>query len=275
MRSPFWIGLGLATVFLLLCPPSFAAAQRGQAADVLVREGYRLRREGRYEEALNLLRQAQELQPTPRGLAQIASVEGRLERWLDAETHLRQALAETEDEYIQTNRTALERALASIRTHLGGLVLEGGIAGEGVFVDGESRGSLPIAPFWMEAGEHRVELRGREEGWNSEVTMAEGETLRVTLPGVAAEPEPPELAEATEPAEAMGAADQTVQEMARREEVSAIPNSVEPISEGGGTWTPGWILAGAGGVLILAGVIAGGVAIAEAQSRDTDFPVLA
>lgn len=95
-------------------------------ADTLLDQGVAARQAGHDAEGLALFEQAQAKCPTPRATAEIALAEATLERWLDADMHLRAAL-QSPDPWIATKREALERARAVIEKHLGHLRLTGGV----------------------------------------------------------------------------------------------------------------------------------------------------
>jgi hypothetical protein len=76
----------LVCAFLIGSRPALA-----QDADVLIKPGVELRREGKDQVALEEFRPAFDVAPTPRALAQIALAEEALGRWIDAEAHIGKA----------------------------------------------------------------------------------------------------------------------------------------------------------------------------------------
>jgi hypothetical protein len=153
MRTPAAV---LATVLALW--PAVAAAEDAEA---LVEQGIELREAHREEEALAKFERAHALAPTPRTRAQIALAKQALGRWAAAEADLVVALAATGDAWIAKHRAALEGALATIRTHLGDLVLSGGADGAEVVIDGVRVGTLPLGALRLEVGTHALEVTRR------------------------------------------------------------------------------------------------------------------
>jgi hypothetical protein len=133
------------------------SASEGQADD-LVRQALELRKKGENAGALELLQKAQTLAPSSRTLAQLASAEFALQHWVDAETHLQQALSSQDSAWIANprNREMLERTLAETRRHVARLDLTG-TAGAQVSIDGKPIGTLPLPePARVGAGTIRI-----------------------------------------------------------------------------------------------------------------------
>lgn len=145
---------GLALAMILWCSGAHA-----EDADAMIERGIQLREQGKDEEALALFQKAWQTAPSPRGKAQIALAEQALGRWLLAEKDLGAALASASDGWIAKHKTALDGALATIRSHLGDLVLTGGVSGADVRVDGTAVGTLPAsAPVRLDVGTHTLEI---------------------------------------------------------------------------------------------------------------------
>lgn len=144
-----WIAL-----LLVLVPSSVAAAQDPRA---LIDEGVTLREQGRDEDALERFRRAYELSPSPEALAQIALAEQALGRMVDAEAHLREALAGEPDRFVRRYRRLLLEALGEIGAQLGTISIVGGVEGAVVAIGGVRRGTLPLEePVRVVAGPLRV-----------------------------------------------------------------------------------------------------------------------
>jgi tetratricopeptide (TPR) repeat protein len=157
--------------WLLLAALSTSASAQGPApapapavaevaeSDALILQGLKLREQGKDAEALQLFVRAQELAPTPRALAQRALAEQALGNWVQAEIHLSQALADTDDPWITHHRQALDAAFAVIGEHLGYLQINGGVAGAELRLDGQLAGTLPLpAPLRVVTGRPLLEV---------------------------------------------------------------------------------------------------------------------
>lgn len=148
----------------------------------LVDRGVELRLSGNDEGALEVLRHAERLKPTPRGRAQLAFAEQALGLWREAEEHLQLASAVTTDPWIAKQRDPIAGALRTIAGHLGTLEVRGGDGAE-LFVDGKSLGRLPgTKPWRVEVGTHRLEARA--DGYypvTREIEITAGGRTRETL----------------------------------------------------------------------------------------------
>lgn len=119
------------------------AAARAETAAALIDRGVRLREQGKDQEALAVFEEAYEKKKSGRALAQIALAEQALGRWVDAETHLKAALA-TKERWIEKRKKPLAGALETIREHLGSLEVLGGPEGAKVLLNGKAVGTLPL-----------------------------------------------------------------------------------------------------------------------------------
>jgi hypothetical protein len=133
-------------------PVLLAAA--GDEADRLTREGLELRRAGKDEKALELFRQAEIRESSPRLRAQIGLAEQALGRWVAADRDLASALRFRDDPWISKNRLTLERAAQLVADHLGTVTILGSPAGASVLINGQRAGTLPMAePYVVAAGD--------------------------------------------------------------------------------------------------------------------------
>ncbi len=188
--------------FALACTLAIVVTSTARAqeptADQLIEHGVALREDGRDDEALAIFHRAYDTTPSGHAMAQIALAEHALGRLVDAEAHLTQALESASDRFVRRNRALLEQALAEIRTQLTDLTVTGGVEGAEVFVDGASRGTLPLAgTIRVQAGTAHVEVRAA--GYRSgtyDVTVASDTPVSLD---VALEPVPSVVAIAAEP----------------------------------------------------------------------------
>ncbi len=123
-----------------------ASASPGDEAEALIRKGVEQRRRGNHIEALELFERASAITPSARALAQRGLAESSLRRWVEAERHLGEALDRHDSPWIEAreNRSVLEQVLANVRTHVGGVRLQG-TEGAEVKVNEQSVGRLPVS----------------------------------------------------------------------------------------------------------------------------------
>jgi hypothetical protein len=184
------------TVLSVILVSSRASAQTVDP-EVLMRGGVEARHERRDDAALQLFTQAYDITHSARALAQVGLAEQALGRWAQAENHLRQAIAQTTDPWIERNAGALGAALGVIARHLGSLRIDGDVVGAEVLADGQLVGTLPMsAAIRVVAGPVAVEVRapGRVTV-RREVTIAVGgearEVVRLRLSPAAVPDAPP------------------------------------------------------------------------------------
>lgn len=171
-------GLALfVSVVGVTASPAFA-----EDASALIDRGIELREQQRDEEALELFERAHRIEPSPRALAQIGLAEQALGRWVEAEEHLRAALAATGDAWIRSRRDVLSQALDEIGRHVGRLEVRSDVDGAEVHVDGRRVATLPAEPIAVRAG--RVELTVTAPGRRAVVRTVEvtgGSLVRETV----------------------------------------------------------------------------------------------
>jgi len=190
--------VALATIGCLVTGAQAASAKEEE--DALIRRAIQLRKQGNDRGALEDLKRAYGIAQSPRAAAQLGFAEQALGLWPQAEEHVREALGAPEDKWIRQNRATVEEALATIRAHLGRVMIDGGQPGAQVTVNGQSVGSLPLADaVSVPAGSVDIEVRaaGHAPALKT-ITVAPGEfarvpfTLRpVTQPGAQARTSPP------------------------------------------------------------------------------------
>jgi hypothetical protein len=184
-----------------LLSPTLAHAE-GAGADALIERGIQLRQQGHDDQALAEFQRAYALTPTPRALAQMGLAEQALGQWVPAEQHVREALGARGDSWVDSHRSVLDGALATIAKHIGLLEIRGGMAGAEVRLDGVRIGALPIADARrVEVGTRTLEVRA--PGYypvSRTVIVTAGATSRETVdlvpesqppPGAVVGPAPP------------------------------------------------------------------------------------
>jgi hypothetical protein len=165
MRKPTATYLLLFVILLAWSPNAAAGRKNSESSDsgseaASIRKGLDLRQKGQDEEALKEFRRAYELSKSARALAQIALAEQALGRWLEAESHLNEALTHTQESWIGHNRKHLDQALNEIQGHLGSLELPGDAKEGTVKVDGVQVAVLPLtAPLRVPAGTIALEVQ--------------------------------------------------------------------------------------------------------------------
>jgi hypothetical protein len=183
-----------------------------EAARNELKEGFRLRREDRCEEALVHLGRSFVLDPQAKALLNMADCEERLRRYVDAEGHWLQARSLAE-EGTPLRKEASERLLAleARMPRLTVAVREGAPAGLRVARDGSDLGRASLGvPLPCDPGSHSLEVSAA--GYESRtiaVFLQDGDSKRVAVepgpalpPAPAAEPlaPPPRIAAASEAA---------------------------------------------------------------------------
>lgn len=148
-----------ALLLALASAPGPALGQGDPTAqeEALVREGVELRRQGRDEDAVAVLRRAYALRGSPRATGQLALAEQSLGRWVRAEFLLRNALRAEDDPWVARNRDVLTGALTVAEQHLATVEVLGGVDGSELRVDDERVGTLPTdRSLRVAAGSARV-----------------------------------------------------------------------------------------------------------------------
>lgn len=161
-----------------------SSAARAQTPEVerLLRHGIELRQQGSNEAALGEFRRAHHLANTPRTLAQVALAEQALGRWVEAETHLREALRGANDPWVTRNRGALDGAMGVIAQHVGLVMVTCDVDGAELWIGERRAGALPLtAPLRVDAGEVAVSVRWGGRRASQRVQVNAGETAAVRL----------------------------------------------------------------------------------------------
>jgi hypothetical protein len=212
----------------------------------LIAEGLGLRERGQDLEALARFERAYELRAVPRTMAQRGLAEQALGRWLDAELHLESALETKNDAWIKQHRRTLETSLASVRSRLGTIQVQGGQPGAEVRLEGKLVGRVPLAaPLRAIAGQ--VTLEVSLDGYypvRREVAVTGGSISTETIELVAA------------PAPAPMAAPAGLPEPPPTQLVAAVPVPQSSAADGGSVRRlPAWVFwTGLGASAVLGGV---------------------
>jgi len=150
----------IATIAIAL----FAGTGRVAAAEVtdedLIKQGVESRRRQDDAGALELFKRAYSIRKSARAAGQIGFAELALGRWVDAETHLEEALVAADDPWVRKNGAALRTSMERVRRHLGDLDVLGSPAGAEIIIEGQVRGTLPLAkPMRVRTGACRFDMR--------------------------------------------------------------------------------------------------------------------
>jgi hypothetical protein len=150
-----WLVVAAAITALFVGRPAAA-----QSASDLYAQGVEFRRMGQKDRALEAFRRALELEPSARIFSQLGATEYELQRWVDAETHLTEALRDPTSPWLQKNRQFVERYLKDARLHIGELMVRG-TPGASITVNDRPRGTLPLtSPIRLDEGDATVRISG-------------------------------------------------------------------------------------------------------------------
>ena len=142
-----------------------ASAARAEDIRAIVQKGNDLRRQGHDEAALAEFQRAARIENSPTITAQIALAEQALGLWVEANTHLAQAMEHEGDPWIIKNRKALDGARTTIQAHLCRVEIWGTPGGAEVSLEGKPAGTLPSLTAWVAPGE--VSLTAMANGFLS------------------------------------------------------------------------------------------------------------
>jgi hypothetical protein len=159
--------------------------------EALIRQGNRLRQQGDNARAHGYFLRAYESAHTGRTAAQLGLVELALERYLEADRHLEEALG-TSDAWVAKSRDALIKSRDRARAFLGRIEVHGAAAGTTVEIAGQAPVPVPAdGVIWVAPGQTtlRFEL-GSRGAVSKEATVSPGASvsLDIEVPAVAAKP---------------------------------------------------------------------------------------
>jgi hypothetical protein len=182
-----------ALAFSLISSAPARAAAPAEDPEALIRLGNELRRKGDPVRAEGYFSRAYQLARTPRSAAQLGLVEVDVGKYLAAQAHLSEALA-SDDSWVRSHATELERGRSAARTHLVGVEIGGAPAGATLELgDGQTAALGPDATVWVAPGTASIKVTaaGHRAAVVSVAGMA-GERTKVEV-------QMPALAEATTP----------------------------------------------------------------------------
>jgi len=130
------------------------ALGQGAADDeeTLIKRGLEQREKGDDAAALRQFQNAHSRSHSGRSLAQVALAEQALGHWVDAESHLVEAMRHDQEPWVARNMNLFRQALGDIQSHLGSLELTGGVAGAEVKINDVGVGVLPLKALRVPAG---------------------------------------------------------------------------------------------------------------------------
>lgn len=169
-----------ALITLALALRARAAGAQHHEADRMARDAAARCERGDADGALEDFRQALAVEATGRVVGERALCEHRAERWLDAEAHLRDALAMADDAWVRHHRALLDAAAAETRLHLGDLTLTCSVEGAEVRVNGQPVGRTPLtSALHLPSGVVRVEVRAAGyRAWQRAIDLPGGATAQ-------------------------------------------------------------------------------------------------
>lgn len=152
-----------------------------------LKKGVELRRNGLDAEALEAFLRAHAIHPSGRTLAQVGLGRQSLRQWSKAAEGLEQAI-ESHDPWVEKNRAPIEQALATVKSHLGWLLVSGP-PGSHVWLNVIPVGTLPMKERRLEEGYYVVSVqRDGAKAWSDTVEISGGKLSEVAAAVEAAPP---------------------------------------------------------------------------------------
>ena len=260
--------LVLAAAFVLssllgALAPCHAAEDR----KALIQMGNMQRKAGDDLSALAYFQRAHALGATPESIALIGTCEFALNRFVDAEIHLAEAMKSAQDAWIRKNHVVLSEYLASTKAMLGWIEVVGTPAGADVEVGGKPVGRLPLSGR-VRVASGEVNVRMDAPGFRiarKDVQVPADQVTRLTMNLV-----PMTANEAKAQAKAGPAVERRAApaqpDHAVDGDVTARPAPSTSPHAGPSYRTAGWITAGAAVVLLGTGV--GAIAVKESNTQN-------
>ena len=173
----------LVVVSLAFALNPLAARAQQFPPDPDIDQGLVLRQQQRDAEALVRFQRAWERTHSPRSSGLMGFAEIALGRWVDADTHLREALAHPADAWVTLSRGTLDAALQRVAGEVGALEVLGGVPGAEVVFHGAVVGRLPmLQPVTVLAETTTLEVRAAGHApFRRNVTVSAGRVTRETV----------------------------------------------------------------------------------------------
>ena len=167
-----------------IAQPMLAASPSAEE-ERLLKKGVKLREAGDERHAVVELQQAYDLARSPKAAGQLGLSEWALGRWVEAESHVTEALKATNDPFLRDKqrRQVLEQALNTIQGHLGTLEIAGEPTGAEVVVAGKIVGRFPLAES-LRACAGPVDIEVSADGYESDkrtITLSAGQYQRILV----------------------------------------------------------------------------------------------
>lgn len=268
------LALSASSVAVAQNAPPEASAQTAPVAatEAEYARGEAMRAERRDADALTFFQALYARAQEPRALAQVGLTEAALGRWLDAESHLIEALTALRDPWITRNRMALLATLEAMRTHIGTLVVSSDVEPAEVWINRRRAGTTG-APLHVLAGDVTFEVRvaGRTSLTRTVAVVPNGvarEAVRFSLD----EPAPDGAAQASQGA--TGTTSNVANAVSEGPRNDPDARALPPPSTGGAQRALGWAAVGTGAAFVVGGVAAWflGRSAADAYNNDPTCP---
>jgi hypothetical protein len=153
--------LSIVLAFVFTFATRSAVAQ-STAGDALIQRGLALRAQDVPDDqaALELFTRAWDTEHSPRARAQMGLAAQALERWVDAEVFIHEALRSASDPWIASRRADLEQALHEIQDHLGTLDVRTDAGSAEIWIGAHQVGTVPAQePLRVPVGVVNFEVR--------------------------------------------------------------------------------------------------------------------
>jgi hypothetical protein len=172
------VSLSIAAALVATSVPA-----RAEDPEALIKQGVELRRRGEDARAEGYIRRAYQLAATPRTAAQLGLVELAVSEYLEAESHLTEALR-ARDAWVNEHRQALETSRATARKHLLRVEITSAPRGTRFASENTEPSALPPDGVIFLAPGVGASIQLEAEGHKSAVVRVEGapgETRRVAI----------------------------------------------------------------------------------------------